>query len=273
VQYWGFERLPFSKLNIIYGDNSCGKTTLCEQFIEECITDKKMFRYIPSRLLSSISENSQVSIKQDLLTIYHHYYGIEALDDQCKNSIKDVLKKARFDDADAFDFDKFLNNKIYSLSGGQQQRYWFVRVLFDYQQQAKEHKNAELLILDESIASLDCITKNEIIAMLLQNVFAEQGMTILFVSHDLRDIDVIYKTLGASGVKTETIFEHYEMFDKNIYRVLTPFSAYRENLLEQQANRYQAVTGGKELCLKLGNSFGTGKRIKSLKQKKKRKKK
>jgi ABC-type dipeptide/oligopeptide/nickel transport system ATPase subunit len=109
------------------------------------------------------------------------------------------------------------------------------------------------LILDESIASLDCITKNKIIALLLQEVLSERGMTVLFVSHDLRDIDVIYRTIlkRSKKQKIHNIFEHYEMFNGGLYRVETGFTEYRENLNKRKANAYVDLKNNRRLKLRL----------------------
>jgi ABC-type glutathione transport system ATPase component len=149
-------------------------------------------------------------------------------------------------------FGNALGKKIYDLSGGELQRYWLVRILFDYNGN-DDYVNPELLILDESIASLDCITKNKIIALLLQEVLSEKEMTVLFVSHDLRDIGVIYKTLleNIRGKNIDDIFEHYEMFHKKsddkkedqeyLWRVITPFPEYCINLENNKPNIYESL--------------------------------
>jgi ABC-type nitrate/sulfonate/bicarbonate transport system ATPase subunit len=167
------------------------------------------------------------------------------------------------DQVSGSDLKEFLNKKIYDLSGGQQQRYWLARILFNRGNENSAAGDPGLLVLDESIASLDCITKNLIIALLLEEVLSRRGMTILFVSHDLRDINVIYKTLleNAGAENIHNIFEHYEMFhksfDKNdsdreyIYRVKTPFPEYCENLINRKPNTYISPRNNKELHLRL----------------------
>jgi hypothetical protein len=78
-------------------------------------------------------------------------------------------------------------------------------------------------------------------------------MTILFVSHDLRDIGVIYKTIleNAKGKNINDVFEHYEIFhkkseDKNenqeyLWRVKTPFPEYCINLENNKPNIYESL--------------------------------
>jgi ABC-type dipeptide/oligopeptide/nickel transport system ATPase subunit len=249
-------KIKKSRFIVLTGFSGCGKSTLCNQYINENIADnKKIIRYIPSKALSSLSHDSQISIRKDLSIIYEYYNGIEDLYD-CKKKIKDKIKETimkvsffyemrNINDMDDKLFNEFLNKKIFDLSGGQQQRYWLARILLDYI--ANSDKNdlckAKLLILDESIASLDCITKNEILEYLIKEIFCKRGMTILFVSHDLRDIGVIYNTL-ASSIKNEIgdIFEHYEMIGGSLYKVKTDFSTYQENLKKRAGNKYQNIT-------------------------------
>lgn len=241
---------------VLTGFSGCGKSTLCNQYVIECVKDKKTFRYFPSKSLSYLSADSQITIRQDLMLIYNYYNNIHSLD-ECKPQIKEIIKKVNFyegekeinDDV----FDDFLSKKIYDLSGGQQQRYWLGRILFDYDRPEQVFREPELLILDESISSLDCITKDRIIALLLGEVFSKRGLTVLFVSHDIRDISVIYKTiLGNIGTQnTEKIFEHYEMFNKSIYRVKTPFPDYRDNFTAHRPNCYESLTDERILNLRL----------------------
>jgi ABC-type dipeptide/oligopeptide/nickel transport system ATPase subunit len=246
--------LKKNKFIVLTGFSGCGKSTLCNQYVNECIENKRTFRYFPSKSLSFLSEDSQVSIRQDLSIMYNYYNRIINPMDH-KSEIAKMLNKVHFgkksmigQNLDA----EFLDKKIFNLSGGELQRYWLARILFDYYDNG-DYVNPELLILDESIASLDCITKNKIIALLLQEVLSEKEMAVLFVSHDLRDIGVIYKTLleNSGGKNIDDIFEHYEMFHKKsedkdenqeyLWRVKTPFPDYCINLENHSPNIYQSL--------------------------------
>lgn len=247
---------------VLTGFSGCGKSTLCNQILEDC-EDKKTFRYVPSLLLSSLSEDSQASIYQDLSIMYRYYHDVDGMinkdgsldasNEALRENLKAVLRDVHFYDTDVTDetLDAFLAKKIYDLSGGEQQRYWLARILFPF----RLREQPALLALDESIASLDCLTKNKIIAMLLQEVFSKRGMSILLVSHDLRDIGVIYETLVQSEnvgrERIDAVFEHYEMFNGTLYKVSTPFSEYRTNLIAHKENEYRSLSGDGELHLKL----------------------
>jgi ABC-type glutathione transport system ATPase component len=226
------------------GFSGCGKSTFCNQFLAQEIPNKKVFRYLPAQMLSSLSENSQITVAQDLRSIYRYYNNLDNLYECQDGLIKlfgdvELIDKSLSQEEQAAALAAILSKKIFTLSGGQLQRYWFVRLLLDYNLKAED---TEFLVMDESIASLDCMTKNMIIRMLLKNVLSERGMTVFLVSHDLRDINVIYKTLekalGNNPARVKQVFEQYEMFDQGIYRVETPFPEYCMNLKKKQANEY-----------------------------------
>jgi ABC-type glutathione transport system ATPase component len=248
--------LKKNRFTILTGFSGCGKSTLCNQYIRECIKDKKSFRYFPSQSLSCLSADSQITIRQDLLLMFKYYNHAKSLD-ECKPMIKRIIKSINFyDDKNEISDDileEFLNKKIYDLSGGQLQRYWLGRILFDYNGGDEIFKEPELLILDESIASLDCITKDRIIALLLKEIFSERGLSIFFISHDLRDINVIYKTIfdNMGAQNTDKIFEHYEMINHGIYKVRTPFPEYGDNLKTHKSNCYESLIDGSILNLRL----------------------
>jgi ABC-type dipeptide/oligopeptide/nickel transport system ATPase subunit len=227
----------------ITGFSGCGKSTFCNQFLAQKISNKKSFRYLPSQMLSSLSEDSQITVAQDLRLVYRYYNNLDNLH-ECLSDLTKLFTDLKLIDKNlspeeqAIVRDTIISKEIFTLSGGQLQRYWFVRLLLDYN---LKEGDTEFLVLDESIASLDCITKNMIIGVLLKNVLS-RGITVLLISHDLRDINVIYKTLEKALVNnpaiTEQVFEQYEMFDQGIYRVKTPFPKYCDNLKNKKANEY-----------------------------------
>lgn len=74
-----------------------------------------------------------------------------------------------------------------SLSGGERQRVAIARAL---------SVEPKLIIMDESLASLDIKTQHEI-AFLIQNLSREELLSILFISHDL---NLVQKIAGRMGV-------------------------------------------------------------------------
>jgi len=252
---------------VLTGFSGCGKSTLCNHYVSTCIRDKKLFRYFPSRSLSSLSVDSQISVRKDLSIMYNYYNRIDS-PDKCIEDLESILNDVHLNYSNINDF---LDRKIYDLSGGELQRYWLARILFSRKEANEKYIKPELLILDESIASLDCITKNSIIGLLLEEVLSRRGMTILYVSHDLRDINVIYNTLldNIGNENINNVFEHYEMFSRhiekdskqysnensspgeNIFRVITPFPKYCDNLINRRQNMYESLKDGRKLNLRL----------------------
>jgi ABC-type glutathione transport system ATPase component len=240
---------------VLTGFSGCGKTTLSTQMISECFKNNpKTIRYFPSNMRSYLSLDSQVTVQDDLLNIYNYYNGINDIK-ECREELKNLLVAVRLFDQKNIDdstVDEFLKKEVFNFSGGEQQRYWFMRILFDFLTDKNNNSFLpNLLVLDESIASLDCITKNEIIAYLLSGILLERKITIFLVSHDLRDINVVYHTIKKKLGANNDIFEHYEMFNHGIYKVLTPFPEYTENLLLGKGNKYLSTNGGSELILRL----------------------
>lgn len=102
------------------------------------------------------------------------------------------------------------------LSGGQRQRVSIGVALM---------KSPKVLIADEPVSALDVTIQAQILE-LLQELNKEMGITILFISHDLR---VIYQICDHVAVMHEGIIEEYGV-PREIYK--NPKSDYTKQLLE-----------------------------------------
>ena len=102
------------------------------------------------------------------------------------------------------------------LSGGQRQRVSIGVALM---------KSPKVLIADEPVSALDVTIQAQILE-LLQSLHKEMGITILFISHDLR---VIYQICDHVAVMHEGIIEEYGV-PREVYR--NPQSEYTKQLLE-----------------------------------------
>jgi nickel transport system ATP-binding protein len=224
---------------ILTGFSGCGKTTLCKNLVESYIPDKEKFRYFPSTTHDSLSFDSQVSVEKDLENMYGFYNKIWDLRDRkAAPVILQHLKDATLfkDNRTLKDYEEYLDRPIYDLSGGELQRYWFARLTL----LENTAKRPELLIFDESISSLDCTKKDELLKHIIGKLFDELGLTIFFVTHDLRDVGVIYYTINEMGLGDR--LEYYEMFSRKIYRIMEDdYKTYRDNIFKGIPNKYETV--------------------------------
>jgi ABC-type lipoprotein export system ATPase subunit len=226
---------------VLTGFSGCGKTQFIKHLLEEYagdyfknekIENKNIFRYFPAMAHEILSYGSTITVKQDLEIMYRFYNQIgDITSPDVRDEIIAHFRDVQLDPMKYGSYEKFLEKHLYDFSGGEVQRYWFGRITF-----RKNIKEPFFLAFDESISSLDCITKDGLIAYILRELFITRHYTIFFVTHDLRDINVIYRTLRENGLGDH--FEHYEMFGKKIYKVLTDFDSYRENAFAGGYNKY-----------------------------------
>ena len=116
------------------------------------IPNKKSFRYLPAQMLSSLSEDSQITVAEDLRLIYRYYNNLDNLHECRSDLVKlfcdvELIDKRLSQNEQAAALDTILSKGIFNLSGGQLQRYWFVRLLLDYNLGADD---TNFLVLDES---------------------------------------------------------------------------------------------------------------------------
>ena len=85
-------------------------------------------------------------------------------------------------------------------------------------------RNPKVLIADEPVSALDVTIQAQIL-QLLQELHRDMGITILFISHDLR---VIYQICDHVAIMKEGQIKEYGV-TRDIYR--NPSSEYTKELL------------------------------------------
>lgn len=73
--------------------------------------------------------------------------------------------------------EKFMHSNIHELSGGMKQRVALARALAP---------NPQILLMDEPFAALDALTREQLY-MDIQEIWMEQGKTIVFVTHNVAE--------------------------------------------------------------------------------------
>lgn len=104
---------------------------------------------------------------------------------------------------------EFRNHEPHRLSGGQKQRVAIAGALVT---------DPEVLIMDEATSMLDPDGRKEVIS-LLKNIHRKRDTTILYITHDLREIedsDYVFILRKGQVVNEGTVEEVYEDTDKLI---------------------------------------------------------
>ncbi|WP_287100142.1 ABC transporter ATP-binding protein [Mesorhizobium sp.] len=124
---------------------------------------------------------------------------------------KTLLERVRLSDPDAA-----LRAYPHQLSGGQKQRVAIAAAIA---------AGPKLLIADEATSALDTIVQAEIVALIRQLV-AEDGMTLLFVSHDI--------ALATELAERIAVFRHGELVELGATAqiIASPRHAYTRALLD-----------------------------------------
>ncbi|MBZ9873357.1 ABC transporter ATP-binding protein [Mesorhizobium sp. BR1-1-9] len=124
---------------------------------------------------------------------------------------KDLLERVRLPDPDSA-----LRAYPHQLSGGQKQRVAIAAAIA---------AGPRLLIADEATSALDTIVQAEIVA-LIRRLATEDGMTLLFISHDI--------ALAAELADRIAVFRHGELIELGAMQeiVSAPTEAYTRALLD-----------------------------------------
>ncbi|TGR23472.1 ABC transporter ATP-binding protein [Mesorhizobium sp. M8A.F.Ca.ET.202.01.1.1] len=122
-----------------------------------------------------------------------------------------LLERVRLPDPDSA-----LRAFPHQLSGGQKQRVAIAAAIV---------AGPKLLIADEATSALDTIVQAEIVA-LIRRLVAEDGMTLLFISHDI--------ALAAELAERIAVFRHGQLVElgKTAQMIDAPAQAYTRALLD-----------------------------------------
>ncbi|UVC17231.1 ABC transporter ATP-binding protein [Mesorhizobium onobrychidis] len=157
----------------------------------------------------SASLDPVMAVGEQVAEVAHTHLGLTWSQSYAK--AKTLLERVRLPDPDAA-----LHAYPHQLSGGQKQRVAIAAAIA---------AGPKLLIADEATSALDTIVQAEIVALIRQLV-AEDGMTLLFVSHDI--------ALAAELAERIAVFRHGELveFGATAQIVATPRHAYTRALLD-----------------------------------------
>jgi ABC-2 type transport system ATP-binding protein len=175
-------KIEKGKITALLGPNGAGKTTTIQMLLDIVTPtsgDIKIFgmsfkdnkEEILSRLNFSspyVSLPGNLTVRENLL-MFARLYGK-------KNSKSKIIELAK-----TFEIEEFLDKMTVSLSTGQITRVNLAKAFIN---------DPELLLLDEPTASLDPDIADKTLT-LLQKMQSEKGVTILYTSHNMAEIERI----------------------------------------------------------------------------------
>lgn len=165
--------LPAHKLTCITGENGVGKTTLVKHLLDDLARKnqnhvsfqitREQVQYVPQ--LRNIDDEYPLSI-YDFVALGFKKRILPWNSSKMKATLNQILTETNLT--------KIKYQPLGRASGGEKQRAYLAQALC---------ANPELLILDEATASLDVVSKHELLK-LLTNIMKKRGLTILFITHD-----------------------------------------------------------------------------------------
>ncbi|MEE8825374.1 zinc import ATP-binding protein ZnuC [Lentilactobacillus sunkii] len=159
----------------IIGENGVGKTTLIRVILNQLkpssgrirIKDGLRIGYVPQ--FRNVDVEYPLSI-EDFISLNFTGIKLPWLSRKEKQKIQKVIKQVNLE--------HISKRPLGLASGGEKQKAYLAQALIN---------DPDLLILDESTASLDPNTKRELLDVVLR-LNKELGLTIIFVSHDMQVI-------------------------------------------------------------------------------------
>ncbi|MBZ9795208.1 ABC transporter ATP-binding protein [Mesorhizobium sp. ES1-4] len=157
----------------------------------------------------SASLDPVMSVSKQIAEVVHTHLGLGWPASRAK--ARTLLERVRLPDPDSA-----LHAFPHQLSGGQKQRVAIAAAIA---------AGPKLLIADEATSALDTIVQAEIVA-LIRRLVTEDGMTLLFISHDI--------ALAAELAERIAVFRHGALVELGTTRQIidAPSQAYTRTLLD-----------------------------------------
>ncbi|CAN7625687.1 ABC transporter ATP-binding protein [Mesorhizobium sp. LjNodule214] len=157
----------------------------------------------------SASLDPVMTVGKQIAEVAHTHLGLDW--PQARARAKTLLERVRLPDPNAA-----MHAYPHQLSGGQKQRVAIAAAIV---------AEPKLLIADEATSALDTIVQAEIVS-LIRRLVTEDGMTLLFVSHDI--------ALAAELADRIAVFRYGELVELGATAqiVSTPHQAYTRALLD-----------------------------------------
>ncbi|KRM73947.1 metal ABC transporter ATP-binding protein [Secundilactobacillus collinoides] len=159
----------------IVGENGVGKTTLMRMVLQELKPTSGSVEFLPNRQAVNVGYVPQfrnidmeypLSI-EDFVSLNQAGFKLPWRSREEKRRVRQILAETGLVDV--------CKRPLGEASGGEKQKAYLAQALLD---------EPNLLILDESTASLDPIAKNELLTLVKQ-INQEQKLTVIFITHDI----------------------------------------------------------------------------------------
>lgn len=159
----------------IVGENGVGKTTLMRLILQELKPTSGELNFLPNRgavkvgyvpQFRNIDAEYPLSI-QDFVGLNFARVGVPWLTGSERHRVSEILRETKLTAT--------RKRPLGQASGGEKQKAYLAQALLD---------RPNLLILDESTASLDPVAKTELLDLVKQ-INVKQQLTVIFVTHDI----------------------------------------------------------------------------------------
>ena len=195
---------------IFVGPSGCGKSTTLRMVagLEE-ITSGEL--KIGDKVVNDVEpKDRDIAMVFQNYALYPHMtvYDNMAFGLKLRKVPKPEIDKMVREAAKILDLEKLLDRKPKALSGGQRQRIGIARAL---------SVNPKFLFCDEPISALDVSIQAQIVNLLMK-LQKEQGLTMLFIAHDLSVVKHISDKIGVMYLgKMVEISQASQLYDSPLH--------------------------------------------------------